>query len=64
MGIGIKELLLILLVVLLVFGTGRLKSLGTDLGQVIKGFRQAVNADESGTGHGSGVSGPKQEKKP
>ena len=49
MGIGIKELLLILLVVLLVFGAGRLKTLGTDLGATIRGFRKAMHeGDESG----------------
>lgn len=49
MGIGIKEILLILLVVLLIFGTGRLKGIGTDLGEAIKGFRRGVKEPEKDT---------------
>ncbi len=32
--------------VVLVFGTKRLKNLGSDLGETIKGFRKAMNSDE------------------
>jgi sec-independent protein translocase protein TatA len=47
MGIGIQELLVILLIVLVVFGTKRLRNLGSDLGGAIKSFRNAMNeADE------------------
>ena len=46
MGIGWKELLMILLVVLLVFGTKKLKSIGSDLGSAVKGFKQAMNDGE------------------
>lgn len=46
MGIGIKELLVILVVVLIVFGTKRLKSAGGDLGEAIKGFRKAMREGE------------------
>ena len=38
-GIGMGELLVILGIVLLLFGTKRLKTLGADLGNAIKGFR-------------------------
>ena len=58
MGIGFNEILLILLVVLLVFGAGRLKTVGTDLGEAIKGFKRAVRDEEGGTGEGSGGGGP------
>lgn len=47
MGIGIKELVVILIIVLLLFGTKRLKSIGTDLGAAIKGFRKSVQDDEA-----------------
>ena len=47
MGIGIKELVVILIIVLLLFGTKRLKSLGTDLGSAIKGFRKSIQDEES-----------------
>ena len=41
-GISIWQLLIILVIVLLLFGTKRLRSLGSDLGGAIKGFRSAV----------------------
>lgn len=41
-----KHWLVILIVVILVFGTKKLKNLGTDLGETIKGFRKAMNTDE------------------
>lgn len=47
MGFGIKELLIILLIVLILFGSKRLKSLGTDLGSAIKGFKKSVADEEA-----------------
>ncbi|TWI54156.1 sec-independent protein translocase protein TatA [Pseudomonas duriflava] len=41
-----KHWIVILIVVVLVFGTKRLKHLGSDVGEAIKGFRKAVNTDE------------------
>ncbi|HAR30668.1 MAG TPA: twin-arginine translocase TatA/TatE family subunit [Gammaproteobacteria bacterium] len=46
-GLGIGELLIILAIVLLLFGPKRLKTLGSDLGGAIKGFRRAVTDDEA-----------------
>jgi sec-independent protein translocase protein TatA len=46
MGIGIKELLVILVIVVLVFGTKRLSSLGSDLGTAIRGFRKSIADDD------------------
>lgn len=46
MGIGFKELVVILIIVLVLFGAKRLRSLGTDLGGAIKGFRKAVKEGE------------------
>ena len=46
-GISIWQLLIILLVVLVLFGSKKLRSLGSDLGQGIKGFKKAINDDES-----------------
>lgn len=48
-GIGVTELLVILVIVMLIFGTKRLKSIGSDLGSAIKGFRSAMNAGEAET---------------
>ncbi len=45
-GISIPSLLIILAIVLLLFGTKRLRSLGSDLGGAIKGFKKAVSEDE------------------
>ena len=44
---GLTELLVVLAIVLLVFGPKRLKSIGSDLGNAIKGFRKAVSDDEA-----------------
>jgi len=41
-GISIWQLLIILVIVLLLFGTKRLKSIGSDLGNAVKGFRSAM----------------------
>jgi sec-independent protein translocase protein TatA len=46
MSFGITELIIILVIVLLLFGTTKLKSLGNDLGSAIKGFRTAVSDDK------------------
>jgi len=46
MGIGIWELVLLLLIVLLLFGTKRLRNVGGDLGTAIKSFRTALNVSE------------------
>lgn len=45
-GISIWQLLIILLIVLLLFGTKRLKSIGSDLGNAVKGFRNAMSTSE------------------
>ncbi len=42
MGISVWQLLIILLIVLLLFGTKRLRSVGKDLGGAVKGFRDSV----------------------
>ena len=46
-GFGLTELLVILAIVLLIFGPKRLKNIGADLGNAIKGFRKAVTDEES-----------------
>jgi len=42
-GISVGSLLLILVIVLLLFGTKRLKNIGGDLGGAIKGFKKAMS---------------------
>ncbi|TVZ40140.1 sec-independent protein translocase protein TatA [Alteromonadaceae bacterium 2753L.S.0a.02] len=46
-GISIWQLLIILVIVLLLFGTKRLRGLGGDLGGAIKGFKKAMTEEES-----------------
>ncbi|NVK36657.1 MAG: Sec-independent protein translocase subunit TatA [Gammaproteobacteria bacterium] len=45
-GISIWQLLIILVVVILIFGTKKLRTLGGDLGGAVKGFKKAMNDDE------------------
>ncbi len=50
MGISLPKLLIILAIVILFFGTKRLKNVGSDLGAAIKGFRAAIkDAEEADT---------------
>ena len=46
MGISIWQLLIILAIVVLLFGTKKLKNIGSDLGGAVKGFKNAVNEGE------------------
>ncbi|WP_049630879.1 twin-arginine translocase TatA/TatE family subunit [Cellvibrio sp. pealriver] len=46
-GISIWQLLIILAIVVMLFGTKRLRSLGSDLGSMIKGFKSSMNNDEA-----------------
>jgi sec-independent protein translocase protein TatA len=46
-GISMWQLLILLLIVVLVFGTKRLRNMGGDLGSAIKGFRKGME-DEKG----------------
>lgn len=47
MGFGIKELVVVLVIVLLLFGTKKLKNLGSDLGGAIKGFKKSVQDEDA-----------------
>ena len=63
MSIGFTEILLILLVVVLVFGTSKLRSMGGDLGSAVRNFKQAMKEGESGApgaGDGKDREPPKQ----
>jgi sec-independent protein translocase protein TatA len=48
-GISPVQLLIVLVIVLAIFGTKRLRSLGSDLGSAVKGFRSAVNDADKDT---------------
>jgi sec-independent protein translocase protein TatA len=45
-GISIWQLLIILAIVVMLFGTKRLRSMGGDLGAAIKGFRSSMQGEE------------------
>ncbi|ARD23980.1 MULTISPECIES: Sec-independent protein translocase subunit TatA [Shewanella] len=45
-GISIWQLLIIALIVVLLFGTKKLRSLGGDLGGAVKGFKNAMNPED------------------
>ena len=45
MGLSVWKLLLILVIVLLIFGSGRLRHLGADLAGAIRNFRSALGVD-------------------
>jgi sec-independent protein translocase protein TatA len=46
MGIGMRELIIILLVVLVVFGTKKLRTIGSDLGSAVRGFKKSMGEGE------------------
>jgi sec-independent protein translocase protein TatA len=43
MGIGFRELLVILLIALVIFGAKRLKTVGSDLGAAVRGFKKSMS---------------------
>ncbi len=46
MGISVTQLLIVLAIVALLFGTKRLRNIGTDLGAAIKGFKKGMQEEE------------------
>jgi len=45
-GIGIWELLVLLIIIMVLFGTKKLRNIGEDLGGAIKGFRKSMRDGE------------------
>ena len=46
MGFSVWQILILLLIVVLVFGTKKLRNMGSDLGEAVKGFKKGMNDDE------------------
>lgn len=47
MGISWQQLLIVLVIIILIFGTKKLKNIGSDLGSAVKGFKKAMGEEES-----------------
>ncbi|NQD36136.1 twin-arginine translocase TatA/TatE family subunit [Permianibacter sp. IMCC34836] len=66
--IGFKEILVILLIVLLVFGSKKLANIGSDLGAAIKGFKKSMadgeaEHDKEKADKAAAIDAPKDDKK-
>ena len=46
-GIGFSELMVILVIVLVIFGAGRLPQIGSGLGKAIRGFKDAIEGKDA-----------------
>ena len=46
-GLGITELLVILVIVLIIFGANRLPEIGSGLGKAIRGFKESVTGKDA-----------------
>ena len=62
-GIGVWQLLIILAIVVLLFGTKRLGSIGSDLGAAIKGFKKSVKDDTDKKDESDSVTNESDENK-
>ncbi|MDG2273797.1 MAG: twin-arginine translocase TatA/TatE family subunit [Halioglobus sp.] len=54
-GISIWQLLIILAIVIMLFGTKRLRTLGSDMGSAVKGFRKSMSDDGGAAEPGDGT---------
>jgi len=46
-GISIWQLLIILVIIVMLFGTSRLRNVGSDLGSAIRGFRDSMSKEKA-----------------
>lgn len=60
--IGFKELLVIAVIVALVFGTSKLRNIGTDLGTAIKNFKKASKDGEDSAKESASIEDDKNKK--
>lgn len=49
MGIGFRELLIILVIALILFGAKKLRNVGSDLGAAVRGFKKSMNEGDDET---------------
>ncbi|MDN6296907.1 MAG: Sec-independent protein translocase subunit TatA [Halomonas sp.] len=57
-GISIWQLLIVLGIIILIFGTKKLRNVGTDLGGAVKGFKKAMHDEEKNTDHNDDADKP------
>ena len=51
-GIGVPELLIVLVIIIILFGPSRLAGAGKALGEAIRGFRRELHADDRSNSNG------------
>ena len=61
-GISIWQLLIVLVIIILIFGTKKFKNIGGDLGGAVKGFKKAMNDDGKDEKEEAGAKQLKQEE--
>lgn len=61
-GLGLPELLLILVIGLIFFGPGKLPEIGSALGKSMKEFKQAVNSTEAEIKNAGEITEPSKEE--
>jgi sec-independent protein translocase protein TatA len=59
-GLSIWHWLIVLLVVLLIFGTKKLRNIGQDLGGAVKGFKEGMKSSEEAAGTAKEAEAPAQ----
>lgn len=62
-GIGIPELIIILVIILIIFGAGKLPEIGAGLGKGIRNFKKATIEDDSGQEKIEKIEHQKEDKK-
>ncbi|MDR0806226.1 MAG: twin-arginine translocase subunit TatE [Enterobacteriaceae bacterium] len=62
-GISITKLLIIAALIVLLFGTNKLRTLGGDLGAAIKGFKKAMDNDTTSSSNADSHTQQVEEKK-
>ncbi len=63
-GISIWQLLIILAIVVMLFGTSRLRNIGGDLGSAIKGFRDSMSKDNADSDNADANTAAREETDP
>ena len=64
MSVGPMQLILILVIVVVLFGTKKLRNIGSDLGGAIKGFKEGLDGDDANKKAPNGSATPEKEINP